>query len=90
MPELAGMLKTNITRAAPPTQPAPILQPTFVRLPRPGQRDLSTGLSRTAIYSLLAAGKVRSVSMRQKGVKRGIRLIDFKSLIAAINSSEAA
>ena len=89
MLELVGMFKNNLTRAAQPTQPAPILQPAFVRLPRPGQRDLLTGLTRTALFGLIKAGKVRSVSMRQPGVKRGIRLIDAQSLIAAINSEAA-
>jgi hypothetical protein len=66
------------------------IQPAYVRLPRPGQRDSLTGLTRTAIFGLLKAGKVRSVSLRQPGTKRGIRLIDAGSLVSAIEKRGAA
>lgn len=64
-------------------------QPAFVRLPRPGQRESLTGLTRTAIFGLLKAGKVRSVSLKQPGCKRGVRLVDAASLVAAIEREAA-
>jgi len=72
--------------ATPPTS----IQPAFIRLPRAGQRDPLTGLTRSHLFALLKAGKVRSVSLRQSGAKRGVRLIDAPSLLAAINSGSVS
>ncbi len=66
------------------------IQPAYIRLPRPGARDSYTGLSRTALFGLLKSGKVKSVSLRQDGCKRGIRLIDAASLIGAIKTGGTA
>jgi hypothetical protein len=60
------------------------LQPRFVRLPKPGTLCPFTGLSRTQIYLLCKSGKVESHSLKQSGKSRGVRLIDFQSLVAAI------
>lgn len=60
------------------------LQRRFVRLPKPGTLCPFTGLSRTQIYLLCKSGKVRSHSLRQPGKSRGVRLIDYQSLVAAI------
>lgn len=38
------------------------------------------GLGRTATYTLLAEGKVKSVSMRKRGQRHGARLISYSSL----------
>ena len=38
------------------------------------------GLGRTAVYELLAANKIRSVSMRKRGQRHGARLISYDSL----------
>lgn len=77
-------------KVAPPDDTAasvsvqPILQPRYIRLPKPGTLCGLTGLSRTQIYQLCKSGKVRSVSLKRKGTVRGCRLIDAESLITAI------
>jgi hypothetical protein len=99
MPEFWGMAKpanSNPAQAgAPPTSPQPAvnrreflatIQPAFIRLPRAGQRDPLTGLTRTHLFGLIKTKKVRSVALKQQGCKRGVRLIDAQSLLAAINS----
>ena len=60
------------------------LQPRFVRLPKPGTLCPFTGLSRTQIYLLCKSGKVKSHSLKRRGTYRGVRLIDFQSLVSAI------
>lgn len=45
------------------------------------------GLSRSALYVLIAAGTIKSTALKKRGVLRGIRLISFDSLAAFIESS---
>jgi hypothetical protein len=61
-----------------------ILQPRFIRLPKPGTLCPFTGLSRTQIYLMCKSGKVKSHSLKRRGTCRGVRLIDFQSLVKAI------
>jgi len=63
------------------------LAPEFIRLPKPGQLDPLTGLSRSALNAWILPSDrnshkppVRSFVIRQKGARTGIRLIDFASL----------
>src|SRR5579859_7145493 len=72
-------------------------QPEFIRLPRPGQQCAHTGLSRTKMCELIlpcpANGHkppVRSVVLRASGKSRGVRLIDYASLISYLNSQGAS
>jgi hypothetical protein len=72
-------------------------QPEFIRYPKPRTRCEKTNLSRTRMCELVlpcAANDfkppVRSVVLRKKGKDRGIRLIDFASLMAYLNSSGLA
>lgn len=65
-----------------------ILRPEFLRLPRAGQQDPHTGLTRTTLNQLILPTeankfkpKVKSICLRQRGAKRGIRLIVFDSLM---------
>jgi hypothetical protein len=60
------------------------LQPRFVRLPKPGTLCPFTGLSRTQMYLLCKSGKVKSYSLKRRGARRGVRLIDYQSLVATI------
>lgn len=66
--------------------PATSISPFSIRLPRPGQRDPYTGLTRSALFALLKDGKVKSVSLKQPGCKRGVRLIDARSLVEFLSS----
>ena len=66
--------------------------PEFIRLPRGGTRDPITGLSRSALNSLILPSNgngfkppVKSVCLRKHGAARGIRLIVLKSLLAYIH-----
>jgi hypothetical protein len=66
------------------------LQPCFVRLPKPGTLCPFTGLSRTQMYLLCKSGKVKSHSLKRPGTCRGVRLIDFQSLVTAIEEFASA
>lgn len=44
------------------------------------------GIGRTKVYELLATGKVKSVSLRNRGQKHGTRLISYDSLAAYLES----
>ncbi len=49
-----------------------------------------TGISRSKIYELIKAGKIRSFSKRERGALRGIRLIFLDSLLDYIERMYAA
>lgn len=53
----------------------------WVRLPRPGQRELTTGLSRATLHLLISQGKIKSSSLQRPGTVRGVRLIWLPSLL---------
>ncbi len=44
------------------------------------------GIGRSKTYELIADGKVKSVSLRQRGQKHGTRLISYDSLAAYLES----
>jgi hypothetical protein len=87
--EPAGQQAPPTDTAASVSEPQ-ILQPRFVRLPRSGELCPFTGLSRTQIYLLCKSGKVKSHSLKRRGTCRGVRLIDFASLVAAIEEFASA
>jgi hypothetical protein len=60
------------------------------RLPRPGQR--LEGMSRSYLYELIKAGKIRSHVIRKGHCVRGIRLLHVPSIRAfiAAQADEAA
>ncbi|MFT6862286.1 MAG: hypothetical protein ACJAVK_000843 [Akkermansiaceae bacterium] len=51
-------------------------------------KDISKyfGIGRTKAYELIAAGKVKSVSLRKRGQKHGTRLVSYDSLAAYLES----
>jgi hypothetical protein len=59
-------------------QNKPKLRPEWVRVP---DAVHLSGLSRSSIYELIKAGKIRSFSKRERGAVRGIRLIFLDSLL---------
>ncbi len=65
-----------------PDQPG-ILQPAWLRVP---DAVRYSGFSRSKIYELTKAGKIRSASIREPGQTKGTRLIDRQSLLAFIDS----
>ncbi len=80
-----------VASAASPTRPE------FVRLPKPGTLCPWTGLSRSKLNELILPSPlnghrppVRSVSLRNRGQIRAVRLICFDSLMAYLRSLEVA
>lgn len=62
----------------------------FTRLPRPGQRDALTGLSRTTLCELIADGHIQAKKLRKRGSLRGITLIVTDSLLDYLHALEPA
>lgn len=66
--------------------------PEFIRLPKSGQKCPYTGLSRSALNAIILPSEedptppVKSRVLRKRGNVRGIRLINFDSLMNYINS----
>jgi hypothetical protein len=63
------------------------LKPEWVRVP---DAVHLSGLSRSAIYELIAAGAIKSFSNRQRGAQRGIRLISYDSLVGYLDEQFVA
>lgn len=68
--------------------PSETVKPEWLRLPAPGARCRFTGLSRGTLNELIIAGPanegrppVKSVVLRKRGALRGIRLINYDSLM---------
>ena len=59
------------------------VQPVWIKVP---QAALLTSISRSKLYELLAAGRIRSASLRDPGQRHATRLIDRASLLAFIES----
>jgi excisionase family DNA binding protein len=57
------------------------VQAVWLRVP---QATALTGLSRSKVYELLAAGRVRSASLRDPGQRHATRLIDRADLLRYI------
>jgi hypothetical protein len=45
-----------------------------------GELERRFGIRRSTAYELINAGKIRSVAVKKKGTRSGIRLIDFGSV----------
>jgi len=65
----------------------------FMRLPKPRARDPIFGFSRSYLNSLVLPCKengfrppVRSIVLRKRGAKTGVRLVDLVSLRAYLNT----
>lgn len=57
----------------------------WVRAPVQGH-EYYTGLTRSKLYELDGAGKIRSVSIREKGAVKGCRLFDLSSILDYIQN----
>lgn len=71
-------------------------KPEWLRLPGPGKRCRFTGLSRSTLNELIipssANGQtaaVKSVVLRKRGAMRGIRLINYDSLMQYLSNLES-
>lgn len=63
--------------------------PVWIRVPARGPEHY-TGFSRAKLYELAAAGKVRSVSIREPGQIKGTRLFNLQSVLDFIGRHEKA
>jgi hypothetical protein len=71
------------------------IRPETIRLPAPGTLCPYTGLTRSAMNELILptpendfSPPVKSFCLRRPGKKKGIRLVDFDSLLAHIHRHE--
>ncbi|MEY2485478.1 MAG: hypothetical protein QOH39_1126 [Verrucomicrobiota bacterium] len=74
-----------------------ISKPEYIRLPKPGTTDALTGLSRSTLAELLVPCEanghyppVKSLVIKKRGATRGIRLINYDSLIDYLRTLEAS
>ena len=75
------------------TETASNNRPEWIRLPQPSRRCPHTGLSRSTLNELTIPGPandnrppVKSVVLRKRGAMRGIRLINYYSLMSYLDS----
>ena len=61
-------------------------RPEFLRFPRNGERCAFSSLSRPFLYDAAKRGLIKTISLRERGRKRGVSLIVTDSLVAFINS----
>ncbi len=64
--------------------------PEWIRLPRPGEHEPRTGLTRSVIGRLCAEGKIKSITLRERGKVRGCRLVSLESLLSYLRDLDAA
>lgn len=91
---LSGQLTTEQI-AATSARVAIARDPEFIRLPKTGTLDPFTGLSRSKLNELVLPcpandykPPVKSVCLRQRGAVKGVRLIEFKSLMDYLHGQE--
>ncbi len=63
------------------------VRPEWIRIPSQGECRY-TSLRRTYMHGLVRSGAVKSVLLRRKGMKSGIRLIHLQSLLDYIESQK--
>jgi hypothetical protein len=83
--DVASVIGTTAHRAkqltTAPVEPGAIGSPEFCR---PADCRRLFGIGRSYVYQLIQSGDVRSVSVRKRGAKTGIRLLDVESVRAFI------
>jgi len=60
----------------------------WIRLPKPGQHESNTGLTRSVLTRLCDEGKVKSISLRDPDKSRGCRLVNLESLLHYLSNLE--
>jgi hypothetical protein len=60
----------------------------WIRLPKPGEHEPNTGLTRSVLTRLCVEGKVKSISLKEPGKARGCRLVNLPSLVSYLASLE--
>jgi len=72
---------TEPIRCANHTQLPLGFRPEWIRLPKPSTLCPWTGLSRTKMWDIIAAGHAKTVCLRRKGAAKGARLVHLESLL---------
>ena len=63
------------------------LLPVWIRSPKSGNEHY-TGFSRAKLYEMAGAGKIRSVSIREPGQVKGVRLFELASILTFVERCE--
>jgi len=63
-----------------------VTAPEWIRLPRPGEVEPRTSLSRGVLTRLAVEGKVKTLTTKEPGKRRGCRLIHLESLLCYLSS----
>ena len=63
------------------------LRPEWLRIP---SATHVSGISRSGLYELIESGELKSVCLRKRGAKKGIRLISYDSLMSVIAQAEGS
>jgi hypothetical protein len=77
------MQKINITTR---NTPGGVTAPEWIRLPRPGEVEPRTSLSRGVLTRLAVEGKIKSLTTKEPGKKRGCKLLNLESLLSYLSS----
>lgn len=62
--------------------------PVWVRAPRGGGVEHYSGLGRSKLYELATTGRIRSVSLRDGGAVKGVRLFCLSSILNYVAKCE--
>ena len=65
------------------------LLPVWIRAPKAGPEHYC-GLSRAKLYSLAGEGRIRSISLREPGQVKGVRLFHLASVLIYLEGFEQA
>ena len=63
------------------------LLPVWIRSPKSGTEHY-TGFSRAKLYEMAGDGKIRSVSIREAGQVKGVRLFELASILTFVECCE--
>lgn len=66
------------------------LRPIWVRAPKDGAVEHYSGLGKGTLYSLDAAGLIKSACLKRPGAVRGVRLFELQSILDYIASKTTA
>jgi hypothetical protein len=62
--------------------------PVYIRIPKPGENCVHTGLTRGIYFNLIKAGKIKTVNVTSGTKKRGCRLLELQSVLDYIKSCD--
>jgi len=84
MPTISPRSPANLARLQ-TLEEVQALKPEWLRIPAAMR---VSALSRNQIFQAIALGQIRSKHLKQPGAKKGIRLVNFDSLMAYIEALE--